>query len=183
MLALDLDGTLLGPDGKVSPANRRALEAARAAGMLVTVCTGRGFAECVHVLEAIDQAEPVVVAGGSIIACPRKRGTLHRFPIRRQLVSTSVERVLASGHVALVYKDSSETRYDYLVVRGEAGHELDPVTKWWFEDLRIELGLNQSGSKYGFDFGAEEKRGRGIITSGNHSVIQRFDADVIANEG
>ena len=33
LLALDLDGTLLGPDGRVSPANRQAVDRARDEGL------------------------------------------------------------------------------------------------------------------------------------------------------
>lgn len=43
LLALDLDGTLLTPRGELTPRNREAVQAARAAGVYVTVVTGRRF--------------------------------------------------------------------------------------------------------------------------------------------
>lgn len=139
MLALDLDGTLLGPDGMVSEANCRAVRLAREAGALVTVCTGRGLLESAHALEAIEQAQPVIVAGGSMIACPRTRRTLHRFGISGELVERTVGMILESGHPALVLKDPLDAGYDYLVVRGAEEFPLDPVTLWWFEKMRVKV--------------------------------------------
>ena len=43
LLALDLDGTLLNPRGELTARNRAAVAAARAAGVYVTVVTGRRF--------------------------------------------------------------------------------------------------------------------------------------------
>jgi hypothetical protein len=43
LLALDLDGTLLTPHGEITRRNRRAVQAARARGVYVTVVTGRRF--------------------------------------------------------------------------------------------------------------------------------------------
>lgn len=43
LLALDLDGTLLTPRGELTTRNREAVQAARAAGVYVTVVTGRRF--------------------------------------------------------------------------------------------------------------------------------------------
>ncbi|MCC5951149.1 MAG: Cof-type HAD-IIB family hydrolase [Acidimicrobiia bacterium] len=41
LVATDLDGTLLGPDGQLSDRTRAALDAARAAGVVVAAATGR----------------------------------------------------------------------------------------------------------------------------------------------
>src|SRR6185503_17005625 len=41
MIAVDMDGTLLGQDGCVSPRNLAALQAAESAGIEVVVATGR----------------------------------------------------------------------------------------------------------------------------------------------
>ncbi|MDX2147671.1 MAG: HAD hydrolase family protein [Planctomycetota bacterium] len=139
LLALDLDGTTLGPTGVVSEANRRAIRAAREAGFAVTVCTGRGLVECSQVLESIEQRAPVVVAGGAMIADPVSSRTVHRFTMDLEFVSHAVGVLLEHGYPALVLKDPLEAGYDYLVVRGKDQHELDPVTSWWFEALRVRV--------------------------------------------
>src|SRR5262249_19732609 len=133
MLAVDLDGTLVNSRGEVSPANAAALRAAREAGMRVAVCTGRGLAECAHFLEAIDQNEPVAVAGGSIIACPVQRRTIHRFALDPELVERAVERLLSHNHPVMVLKDPVHAGFDYLMVIGQQRLALDPVTVCWRE--------------------------------------------------
>lgn len=137
LLAIDLDGTFLGPRGEVSAANLAAVHRARAAGMRVVVCTGRGLVECKHITAMIEQTDPVVVAGGAIIACPVTKATLHRFGMGREVVSHAVGVVLESNHAALVLKDPLAAGYDYLIVRGERNIQLDPVTTWWFKHMNV----------------------------------------------
>jgi hydroxymethylpyrimidine pyrophosphatase-like HAD family hydrolase len=139
LFAVDLDGTLLARDSTPSVANVAALHAAREAGMRVVVCTGRGLVECAHILEAIAQVEPVVVAGGSIIADPVSRRTLHRAAIDQSIVAATVESLLEHRHAALVLKDPVAAGYDYLVVRGREQLGLDPVTEWWFASMNVRV--------------------------------------------
>lgn len=139
MLALDLDGTLLQPDGSVSEADRGAVAAAREAGIRVVVCTGRGLVESVHVCRWISQRDPVVVAGGAMIACPETGRTLHRAALDRRIVERTVRTVLDHGHAALMLKDPADAGYDYLVVRGERDLPLDPVTEWWFASMGVKV--------------------------------------------
>jgi 5-amino-6-(5-phospho-D-ribitylamino)uracil phosphatase len=133
IIAIDLDGTLLGNDGKVSNANRDAIEHARAAGVLVLPCTGRGFVECSDILADINAAGPAVVAGGAMI-CDGKTGqTLHRFNVSPAITNAATGFIHEAGHAALVLKDSTTTGHDYLVVTGDGDHPVDPVSIWWFE--------------------------------------------------
>ncbi|MBL8886675.1 MAG: HAD hydrolase family protein [Phycisphaerales bacterium] len=143
LLALDLDGTLFNPESIVPPANIEAVDRARAAGLKVIVCTGRGLLECVGGLEAINQRDPVVVAGGAIIADPVTRTTIHRFNIHQSLVHNAVEIILASKHAALVLKDPLQAGFDYLVVNPE-GCPLDPVSQWWFSKMNVEVRYTES---------------------------------------
>jgi hydroxymethylpyrimidine pyrophosphatase-like HAD family hydrolase len=139
LLAIDLDGTLLRRDGSVSDANVDAIARARNAGIKTVVCTGRGLAECAPALRRIAQADPAVVAGGAIIACPTTQQTLHRFALPLDLAQDGVACVLASGHPALVLKDPMAAGFDYLVVRGAQRLPIDPVTAWWFETMKCRV--------------------------------------------
>ena len=141
LLAVDLDGTLLDSRGNVSAENAAAIARARGAGLAVAVCTGRSLVECRHVLEEIRQLDPVVVAGGSIIACPRTSRTLHRFGVDRELVAGLTRSLLAHRHPVRILKDPLEAGFDYLVVVGEERLSLDPVTRWWFEKLRVRVRI------------------------------------------
>lgn len=141
MLALDLDGTVFTPRGEITERTRGAVAAAREAGVRVVLCTGRGLIECRHAVEALGQSDPVIVAGGSIIADPESGRTLHRFALDRGLVSRAVERLLAHDHPAMVLKDPQSAGYDYLIVRGERRLALDPVTEWWFDKLNVRAAF------------------------------------------
>lgn len=138
LLALDLDGTTFDPAGRITDATVAAIARAREAGMRITVCTGRGLVECEDALERIGQTDPVVVAGGSITACPVTRRTLHRYAMDRGLVSHAVELFISHRHPALVLKDPLDAGFDYLVVVGEEKLDLDPVTLWWFSKMQVE---------------------------------------------
>jgi hydroxymethylpyrimidine pyrophosphatase-like HAD family hydrolase len=157
MIAIDLDGTLLCSKGEVSRANIDAIRDARDAGITVTICTGRGLLECRHVTTLIDQQEPVVVAGGSILACPVRQRTIHRFAMSADLVRGLVDRMTSHGHAALVLKDPTATAltpsgiagcegdaspgHDYVVVSPDGWRGVDPVTRWWFETLKVPVKL------------------------------------------
>ena len=54
LIAIDVDGTLLGPGGQVSARNRDALHAAQAAGITIAIATGRRHTYALKVLRALD---------------------------------------------------------------------------------------------------------------------------------
>lgn len=61
LIALDLDGTLLGSDKEISPRNRKALAAARERGIVTVIATGRSA----HSARMFSQQ----VGGGPVICC------------------------------------------------------------------------------------------------------------------
>ncbi len=151
LLAIDLDGTLLGPDHLVSPANARAIERAKHAGYQISICTGRGWVECRHIARIIDQTEPVIVAGGAIVTCPNTERTLHRFPINFELVNALTRCMLDHGHAVMVLKDPDATApaqipdspmtrgHDYIIVSPRGESAIDPVSRWWFNQLNVSI--------------------------------------------
>lgn len=143
-VAIDLDGTLLDSRGMVSRANVEAIARARAAGIHVTVCTGRGLIECRPILRTIEQQRPVVVAGGSMVACPATSATLHRFPMDSKLVTRLVDCLVGHGHSVLILKDPHPVGYDYTILSEKGPDGLDPVTRWWFQMMDITPRYIQS---------------------------------------
>ena len=145
LLAIDLDGTLLGSDHAISPANAAAVRAAKDAGLRVCVCTGRGYNECKQYIRKIGQTDPVIVAGGAIVADAGSGRTLHRFTMNRGLVGRLVDMLVSHGHAALILKDPTATResgiepgHDYVIVSPTGEEAIDPVSRWWFQhhDIR-----------------------------------------------
>lgn len=138
-IAIDLDGTLLGHDKSVSRANIEAIDRARQAGIHVLICTGRGLVESRSALAAIDQREPVMVAGGSIVSDPVSGETLYRVEMADELVHRAVELFHGVRSPALVLKDPAEIGYDYLVVDSHDEHPIHDITRWWFEDHGLSV--------------------------------------------
>lgn len=69
MIAVDMDGTLLGADGRVSDRNKAALRMAERAGVEVVVATGRRHCYAMRVLRGLDLAagSALVSSNGAVI--------------------------------------------------------------------------------------------------------------------
>lgn len=136
MLVLDLDGTLLQPDGSIAPADRDAVLRARDAGLEVVLATGRALVESQDAVQAIAHEGIVVTAGGSMVCDAATGRTRHRHIMDRNLVADVTDAILADAHKALLLKDPDTTGYDYLAV---GPHDLDPASHWWFETLPVRV--------------------------------------------
>ena len=65
MIALDLDGTLLGADGRVSARNLAALRSAEEAGIHVAIATGRRHCYALHVLRGIGLRDETILVSSN----------------------------------------------------------------------------------------------------------------------
>ena len=66
LIALDLDGTLLGPDDSISPANRAAIDAALRSGVRVVFVTGRGTATPQRLVRELGLNLPAICCHGAL---------------------------------------------------------------------------------------------------------------------
>jgi Cof subfamily protein (haloacid dehalogenase superfamily) len=81
MIAVDLDGTLLGGDGRCGARNLAALKAAEDAGIVVAIATGRRHCYALHVLRELGlRDDTILVSSNGAVA--------------RQFDSTLIERTL-----------------------------------------------------------------------------------------
>jgi hydroxymethylpyrimidine pyrophosphatase-like HAD family hydrolase len=90
LIAIDMDGTLLGEDGRVSPRNLAALRAAEAAGIEIVIATGRRHCYALRVLRSLGlhHATGLVSSNGAVTR------TLGAFapesdPVSTQLIARS----------------------------------------------------------------------------------------------
>ncbi|MFE5323954.1 Cof-type HAD-IIB family hydrolase [Paenibacillus sp. NPDC056579] len=65
LIALDMDGTFLTEEKTVSAENRKAIEAAAAAGVTVMFATGRGIPNVMPYVEELGLQSPIVTVNGS----------------------------------------------------------------------------------------------------------------------
>jgi hypothetical protein len=86
MIAIDMDGTLLGDDGRVSRRNLAALLAAEAAGIEIVVATGRRHSYAMRVLRplGLDHASILVSSNGTVT---RTLGSFGPEPIASELLA------------------------------------------------------------------------------------------------
>ncbi len=130
LIAIDLDGTLLCPDGNVSDENREALHAAHDAGVMIIPCTGRGWGEAKHVLASVRGSEVGVFNTGAMVCGLRDGATHHSEPFEMQTAAAVIDLLSEGDEAVLVYTDPDATGYEYVVTgRGE----LTTNTRWWFE--------------------------------------------------
>ena len=71
-LVLDVDGTLLDEQQRVHPRTLRAITAARAAGVVVMLATGRAHGSTRGLMREIGLDVPAVVFNGAAVYCPRE---------------------------------------------------------------------------------------------------------------
>ncbi|MBL9121935.1 MAG: HAD family phosphatase [Phycisphaerae bacterium] len=129
LLVVDLDGTLLNRQGRVSAANAEAVRRAEAAGVEVVVATGRSWLESRDALEAIGHAGVFIGAGGAVLHDSRSGRILTRRTVDTHLVESIAESIIRHGHLAHMLQDPNETGADYVLV-GDA--RLDAASEWWF---------------------------------------------------
>ena len=134
MLAVDMDGTLLGPDGGVSARNLAALQAAEAAGVEVVVATGRRHCYAMRVLRGMGLSEEnaLISSNGTVVR------TIGATLIERRLLPKATARWLC-GHVE-EFRNSLVMTFDKVGLDGEDGRgalvveQLDELTasigKW-----------------------------------------------------
>lgn len=67
LVATDLDGTLLGPDGRLSPRTLGALRAAADAGITVAAATGRSFRTAIPRVAASPDVRHLVCSNGAVV--------------------------------------------------------------------------------------------------------------------
>ncbi|MBE3590773.1 MAG: HAD-IIB family hydrolase [Firmicutes bacterium] len=73
LIALDLDDTLLGRDGRIHPADLAALHAARRRGVRLVVATGRTWAACREYVAQLGPDVPAITTGGALVQDPDGR--------------------------------------------------------------------------------------------------------------
>lgn len=136
LIAVDLDGTLLDGRGRVSEANRRAVDRLRAAGWTVVPATGRSWREARRTLQAIDHDGVAVTAGGSVLSDARTGETIDRMTLDARLVGELAQALNAEGLVAHLLRDHHVCEHDYRFVGTGA---LDPATVWWLDQHAVPV--------------------------------------------
>lgn len=103
LIALDLDGTLIGRDLLIPERNRRALTAAMAAGCRVTIATGRSFIPTNRFASDLQLNAPLVLYQGALVQDHRDGKVIHRETLPVDLAREVAEFVATQQLVTQVH--------------------------------------------------------------------------------
>jgi Cof subfamily protein (haloacid dehalogenase superfamily) len=104
LVALDVDGTLLDPREEVTPRVRAAVQAARDAGCLVTLATGRRFIGAREIAIDLGLRLPLVLHGGAVVQDSESGAVIYQDPMTPDTIGRVVETVLSHGQEPIVYE-------------------------------------------------------------------------------
>jgi len=107
LVALDLDGTLIGDDLILRPRVRDAVARARAEGVAVTIVTGRMFAAARPFVRALEIEGPVVCYQGAAIYDATTGETLRETPVRQDVTRDTLQWAHEHGVHAQCYADDT----------------------------------------------------------------------------
>ena len=123
ILALDVDGTVLGPDGTLRPRTLAAIARASRAGIRPVLCTGRRFRRAQPIAQQLGIDSPLVCNSGAIIKDPKNHRTLWRADFDTALASEVQELFRGSDQPAVAFTDRSPHEADFVIAAYPTGRE------------------------------------------------------------
>ena len=192
LLALDMDGTLMGEDLVISPRVRRAIAAAQARGVVVTLATGRMLDFVLPFARDLEITAPLICYQGGLIQAADSDVPLYRATMEPALVREVLELEAQRGWHVILYADGDvfladrrhpEAFYRYmlgerLVWVNDLSHVLEqhePVKLIIFvetdEAERVEAELRQR-----FEGRMEVARSHALIVEANPPGVSKVDA-------
>jgi Cof subfamily protein (haloacid dehalogenase superfamily) len=91
LIAIDIDGTLFTPQRTISPRTRAAIQAARQAGIVVTLATGRRYLNVGPIADELGIDIPLILCDGSLIIAHPAREVLFKNAMMAQLAQQAVD--------------------------------------------------------------------------------------------
>ena len=101
-LCLDLDGTIVDPDGRVRESTRRSIARLREAGVRVMITTGRSVLGTEAIIDELELTEPAVVFNGAGVWCPKTERLLEEQILSDRVVDPVMDYANANDHFVCV---------------------------------------------------------------------------------
>jgi len=105
LLALDLDGTTLNAQLDILPEVKRAIAAAQAHGVIVTIATGRMFGATLPYAERLNIHGPLICFQGGLIRDSRTGEVYQHTTVQGALAAEAIELLLAADLFVIAYID------------------------------------------------------------------------------
>jgi 5-amino-6-(5-phospho-D-ribitylamino)uracil phosphatase len=123
ILALDVDGTLLGPDGTLRPRTAAAVARAADAGIRPVLCTGRRYRRALPIALQLGIDAPLVCNSGAIVKDPKNHRTLWRADFDDSLATDVLDLFHGHGQPAVVFTDRGPHEHDFIIAAFPTGRE------------------------------------------------------------
>ncbi len=139
LLALDVDGTLLGADHQVAPETAEAVRAAEATGLGVCLATGRSYIETRpswRELGLRGPYQPMVLIGGALVSEADTGRTLYHKPIAPARAVELADALGEAGYSAMAIVDSWRHGVDYYLA--ECG-DVHSAQRDWFSKMNVSV--------------------------------------------
>ncbi|MBI2864846.1 MAG: HAD family phosphatase [Chloroflexi bacterium] len=127
LIALDLDGTLIGRDLRLNETTKTAVAAAQSQGIMVTLATGRMFKATLPYARELNLSTPLICYQGALIKHPHTGEELFHRAIPLPLARKAIKVIQGLGRHLNVYVD------DELYVA-----ELTPEAEAYTSHSRVE---------------------------------------------
>jgi hydroxymethylpyrimidine pyrophosphatase-like HAD family hydrolase len=91
LIAIDIDGTLLTPQGQITPRARAAIRAAQRAGVIVTLATARRYGGAQEIAQALGIELPLIVYDGTLLVIHPTRAILASQTLEAEAARQAIE--------------------------------------------------------------------------------------------
>jgi Cof subfamily protein (haloacid dehalogenase superfamily) len=105
LVAIDVDGTLVGRDRRIAPAVKRSIARARQRGVVVTLASGRMFPLVEPLVAELELTSPLICYGGALIVDPVVRRPIFRRGVPLDLAREVIRAARARDLSARAYVD------------------------------------------------------------------------------
>jgi 5-amino-6-(5-phospho-D-ribitylamino)uracil phosphatase len=95
LIIIDIDGTLLNPEGVITARTKAAVQAAQEAGIVVSLATARRYANTVGIANELGLINPLILYDGSIVVLHPQGSLLHAQPMRAVIARQAVELMVS----------------------------------------------------------------------------------------
>jgi Cof subfamily protein (haloacid dehalogenase superfamily) len=115
ILALDVDGTLLAPDGSLRRSTAEAVHRAARAGIQPLLCTGRRYRRALPVADELGLKVPLVCNSGALVKDPADHRTIWRADLAPSIVFEVLALFKRHDHPAVSFTDQHPSFADFRV--------------------------------------------------------------------
>ncbi len=128
LIAIDIDGTLLDPHKRITPRTRAAIQAARAAGIVVTLATARRYSNCKHFATELGIDIPLITYDGALIMQHPQQKVLYTHTMRPELAQEIVDRMVQHNVQPVVQHVNG---YAEMTLTGDVGFDTPELAHYF----------------------------------------------------